>query len=371
MATAIDSLPNELLGEIVIFCATHCADAPLILSAVSRRFRSVAYGTPRAWSKLRLSPGSKGDKSSEEFLVPKAKLWFDRAGECSLDLFIDLAPAGAGFSNTTQTPYEFLVLTAFLYPRRSRIRTLSARCDTELKAYNFLDAIYDGCSSCHHPSLQNLRIRITSDIPGTVPTTWSPVFSSFDRFPTLQSLTLTNHVLPALPTPYLSNLHTLAIVRPLRAHPLPANKLRTLLESAPMLERLEIDSRIGVDRAGYSIQLHSLKKLVLRANNLPFLLSVVVPGNQLESLLLVDLDGRRPDAASELGEALEAQDDDFFESLRLLKICSVSFHPNHASETTWSKVARRMKVFSGLIVGDSYRDGDRIWADWDWTSGWK
>ncbi|KAJ8084598.1 hypothetical protein PM082_003371 [Marasmius tenuissimus] len=346
MPTTIGSLPNEVLGNIFTFCATYCADAPLILPAVSRSFYLVAHGTPRAWSKLRLGP-RKGDKTSEQYLVRKAELWFARAGHCSLDLFVDLTMVDAE-ENT-----RFLTLTGLLSSHRPRIQTLNVQSNTELKGYEFLDAVYHNHSSTSS-SLQSLRIRITSDIPDTVPATWSPVFNSFDMFPALQSLKLTNHILPASPISNLSHLRTLTIFRPLRAHPLPAVKITTLLESAPMVERLEIDSRVGVDRARHPIELNSLRELVLRTNNLPFVLSLINPGAELDELRLTDLDGRRRDAAVELGIALEAKDSGVFTNLGLVEVSAVSFPSNDATEAVWSEIVGRMSDPRGFRITNSF-----------------
>ncbi|KAK1229773.1 hypothetical protein PQX77_007150 [Marasmius sp. AFHP31] len=352
MPTTIGSLPNEVLGNIFTFCATYCADAPLILPAVSRTFYLVAQGTPRAWSKLRLGP-RKGDKISEQYLIRKAELWFARAGHCSLDLFVDLTMVDA------EEDTRFLTLTGLLCSHRPRIQTLNVQSNTELKGYEFLDAVYHNHSSTSS-SLQSLRIRITSDIPDTVPATWSPVFNSFDMFPALQSLKLTNHVLPASPISNLSHLRTLTIFRPLRAHPLPAVKIATLLESAPMLERLEIDSRVGVDHARHPIELNSLRELVLRTNNLPFVLSLINPSAELDELRLTDLDGRRRDAAVELGNALEAKDSSVFTNLGLMEVSGVSFSSaNDATEAVWSEVMGRMSDPRGFRIVNPY-GGDTL-----------
>ncbi|KAF9270728.1 hypothetical protein L218DRAFT_53628 [Marasmius fiardii PR-910] len=367
MSATIHDLPNEVLGKIFELCATFCADAPIILSAVGRRFKLVAYNTPRAWSKLRLTPEG-GNVVHEKGLVRKTGLWFSKAGACSLHLFIDLTAVSELGARADGNAFKRIpLLTAVLGHQRSRIQALNLRSDTELKAYDFLDAIYKPFSSPSSTgiprSLQDLRICIISDIPPVAPTTWSPVFDSFDRFPALQSLKLTNHVLPAIPTPNLSSLRSLVISRPLRAHPLPLNKLAILLKSAPVLERLDIESRIAKSHnANTPIDLKSLKTLALRGNNIPSVLSLLALGPVLGAIRVVDLDGRRPKAAIELGTALDLQTDEVLKNLRSLEISGVSFHLD-TSENLWRTIICRMKDLRYLMLDDLYGSGGKTVVD--------
>uniref|UniRef100_A0A0W0FMB5 F-box domain-containing protein n=1 Tax=Moniliophthora roreri TaxID=221103 RepID=A0A0W0FMB5_MONRR len=341
--TGILSLPFEILGVVCGHCTSYNADAPLILSLVNRTFHAVVHGTPRAWSKLKLSQS----QGSERSLVRKAGLWFARACECGLDLFVDI---------TGDQTLPFLI--AFLSHHRENILTLNVQSTTELKAYDFLDAIFPSKpTSCptHPAHLRNLRLRITSDITQAAPSSWSPVWNSFDRFPGLRSLKLTNHILPALPTPNLSSLHTLCILRPLRAPPLATHKIARLIRSAPMLEVLEVDTRISVTPGVEGgIETNRLQKLSLRTNNLPSVLSLVAPAT-LEELRLIDLDGRRVGAAFQLGAAVKRIS---LGRLRSLEVSGVSFTSNGAENWQWC--INHMGKLESMSISDFHGDSSNL-----------
>ncbi|KAK7058589.1 hypothetical protein VNI00_002225 [Paramarasmius palmivorus] len=339
--TGIHTLPPEILGDIFAHSTSYNADAPLVLSLVCRNFHRVVHGTPRAWSKLKLTQTQGGERS----LVRKAGLWFVRAHECGLDLFVDI---------TGDQSFPFLI--AFLSHHRENILTLNVYSTTELKAYDFLDSLFPSDSYPTHPAhLRNLRLRITSDITQATPSSWSPVWNSFDRFPGLMSLKLTNHILPALPTPNLSNLRTLCILRPLRAPPLATHKIVRLLRSAPQLEVLEVDTRISVSPGqDVAIEMEKLQKLSLRTNNLTHVLGLVLP-LALEDLRLSDLDGRRVGAASQLGAAVKRIP---LGNLHFLDISGVSFTSD--SVDIWQRCINDMSQLTSMSISDFHGDSSGL-----------
>ncbi|KAF5368498.1 hypothetical protein D9758_002143 [Tetrapyrgos nigripes] len=361
MSVNITSLAPEILGEIFQHCSFYCSDAPIILAGVSQAFCRAAHGTPCAWRKLRLSL-----TSDERRLVRKAAFWFNRAGSCSLDLFVDITATEESQSSVSDKPiaelYPFLV--AFLRHHRPRIQILNVRSDTELKAFHFIDAIYSSTELPSRPDLQlqSLRIRITSDIP-VAPSTWSPVFESFSQLPGLQSLKLTNHVLPALNTPTIAHLRFLTISRPLRAHPLPVHKILRIIGSTPALERLEVDSRImkqPLSELAQYTNIPLLKSLSLRTNNLSYMLNLIATPS-LEKLYLDDLDGKRPTASQELSAALEELSDKVgftgepasgLSCLDTLEVEGVSFSAGSGdiSMDQWELCIRRMSSLTRLMI---------------------
>ncbi|THV01443.1 hypothetical protein K435DRAFT_402405 [Dendrothele bispora CBS 962.96] len=366
-ATDITSLPAEILGEIIRHCSFYCADAPIILASVNRLLYDVAHGTPCVWSKLRLSLSN-----DERRLVRKAGLWFTRSGSCLLDLFVDVAATSE--DSPTDSPerpiaevYHFLV--AFLRHHRPQIQTLNVKSDTELKAFHFIDAIYSSSyfpPANQHLQLQSLRIRITNDIP-QAPSTWSPVFESFSHLPSLQSLKLTNHVLPALNTPTIANLRYLTISRPLRAHPLPVHKILRIISSTPALTQLEIDSRImkqPLSELTQYMTIPELESLSLRTNNLPYLLRLLGTSS-LKKLYLKDLDGKRVTANQELGLALKELSErtvtpdglaDGLSNLHTLEITGI-IPGDERMDHDWELCIRRMIKLERLVISDFDAEG--------------
>ncbi|KAK7465526.1 hypothetical protein VKT23_005500 [Stygiomarasmius scandens] len=363
----ITSLPTEILGEIIRQCSLYRADAPVILANVNRLFYDAAHGTPRAWTRLRLSLSD-----DERCLVRKAGLWFSRAGSCMLDLFIDVAASEHSLTRVPEKPiaeiYHFLV--AFLRHYRPRIQILNVRSDTELKAFHFIDAIYSSSylPPNQHLQLESLRIRITNDIP-LVPSTWSPVFESFSHFSGLQSLKLTNHVLPALDTPTIANLRFLTISRSLTAHPLPPEKILRLVGSTPALTQLEINSRImrqPISELRQYTTIPALESLSLRTNNLPYILRLL-GSPSLKKLCLKDLDGRRATAGQELSLALKELSKkavtsdgiaDGLSNLHTLEIAGVTgLHGDEWLDGYWEQCIRRMTRLERLVISDFNGEG--------------
>lgn len=361
-ASPICTLPPEILGEIFCQCSSFNADAPLILAVVSRHFNQVAYSDIRAWRKLRLRLGS--GLGTEQSQIRKAGLWFRQSGACSLDLFLNITnpPNGRRTMGSERewfsSSYSFLA--AFLRFHRSRIRALTLRSDTELKAYHILDAISASRPVCSCTSLQlySLHIQITNEIP-PVPSGWSPVFDSFSLFPRLDSLKLINHILPALSTPNILHLRNLSIIRPLTAPPLPAHKIIRMISSAPSLVHLDIDSRISVGSIPDSStqnDIPSLKSLSLRVNNLSSLLNLLA-STTLENLCLTDLDGGRHFAGENLGmENLMRElitKDGQNRGLDLLKTLEISGIPcAEPSNVQWDWCIRHLPRLEALVVKD-------------------
>lgn len=170
IVSPLSKVPPEILGEIFYQCSLYASDAPLALSAVCSRFRSVALTTPQIWRRLRLVVNSEDELAQA---TAKAKRWFSLAGTCSLDLYIDLSAL------TTTTPIQSLSdlgtmpshlgssplvelqkdgfeasgrvgcdckgvrnLQVLLHSHSGRIQSLALRFVTQLDAQAFLQAIY-------------------------------------------------------------------------------------------------------------------------------------------------------------------------------------------------------------------------------------
>lgn len=370
----IYTLPPEILGEIFYHCTSFNADAPLILAVISRYFHQVAYSDIRVWRKLRLRLGL--GTRTEQSQIRKAGLWFRQSGasSCSqaLDLFLNITNPPSDGHRTMASEREWFAssysfLAAFLRFYRSRIRALTIRSDTELKAYYILDAVSALKPveiSCMSLQLHSLHIQITNDIP-PVPNGWSPVFQSFSLFPRLDSLKLINHILPALSTPNILHLRNLSIIRPLTAPPLPVHKIIRMISSAPSLVHLDIDSRISVGpipESSLSAQseIPPLKSLSLRVNNLPSLFRLLA-SSTLENLSLTDLDGERHSAGENLGMVMQnlmrelipkdgSQTSRGLDLLRTLKISGIRCAGSSSGQWDWC--IRHLPRLEALVVKD-------------------
>lgn len=331
MDSPIKQMPEEILGEIFYRCSLHCADAPIVCSAVSRIFRRVALNTPRIWRRLRLSPPRQADWVS----VHKADLWFAMSGVCLVDVYVDMSkpssqPLGTLGTVLSNDDRQVPLVQALLNRHSSKIRSLALRTTTEAQAQPLFTSLYvpsenSSLLSPCPPPLRKLTFHVTAvDLNNAAhPTTESMTDSPLSQLlPSLACLKLTNHTLRCLPIEIMHNLTTLTIIRPLRAPPLAACSIFLALRTAHKLEHFELDSRVDLhddqplppihtaapddpeaDSESGMIDSPSLVQVTLRMNNMPALLSrLVVP--QLRTLSLKDLDGNRAGGAEEMGKAL-------------------------------------------------------------------
>ncbi len=348
-------MPPELLGDIFYHCAHYCPDAPVILSMVCKRFRSVVLSTPRAWTSLRLSVSQRGERE----VIRKAGLWLSLAGACCVDLYIDIEGQTTSFAES----HQFLV--AFLQHNTARIGYLNVRSQTEKAAHSFLRALY--CPLPFSPSssqlpLKTLRIRISGDKPGPpAASAASSVFHSLTLLPQLKSLQLTNHLLPSVYTPDLHNLQALSVVRPLRAPPISLTQLLQIIQAAPCLHELEVSARV-VDSTHpelpSELYLPTLKRLSLRTNRVPLLLEAfILPA--LEELRINDLDGKRVGATSELVRSLEVLNSKLQAhgcsewSVKILEFMGLILHWENEDVQTWEWCLGRMKRLEDIYMTSS------------------
>ncbi|KAJ6497508.1 hypothetical protein C8R45DRAFT_983124 [Mycena sanguinolenta] len=341
--TTISTLPHELLGVVFTELATVSPTAPLVLAAVSRLFRHVAYTTPSVWSHLSLDGGS--DESS------KATLWFQLSKAHHVDVQIDLAGVARPAHGTENTTAEKEVPAAVeaLQVHTHRIDSLSVRADRQAQAHAALAAIYAGSDRGVRPNgaaLRSLRIRATRRaVPGVS-------LVALPAIPSLVELKTTNIPLRALLSLELVNLQSLRLVQPLLSAPMAVNDIVELVRGIPGLRRLQVNGRIAdPPRGGTDAEpcfLEQLEALHVRANNVVTLLDqFVVPA--LQVLHIDDLDGKRVNASGEMGEALHrllvrirlGKGEVRTNKLRVLELAGVEVEQ---SAPVWQWCTQRMKL---------------------------
>lgn len=317
----ISKLPAEILGEIFSHCASSCSDAPLILSAVCRTFHSAARVSPQIWGRLRLSISEEAD--IDRGAARKAEMWFSMAGARTLDVSVEIPKASPILDECHTLVYargaQVPVLSSVLHQRRERIRSLALRAYTERQAHSFLDSICAPSSSKNVAddalTLRRLTLLITSDL---LPIEEQQIPAFIPLLSSLTDLNLTCPSLPNITAANLNNLQTLAIIRPIRSHPLPLESIVDVLRASHVLVRFELETRLDLpletspsttpfDPSEFHhselITMPALTHLSLRTNNNPVLLSrLVVP--DLHTLHLNALDGKRPGRAEETAAAL-------------------------------------------------------------------
>ncbi|KAE9388743.1 hypothetical protein BT96DRAFT_835814, partial [Gymnopus androsaceus JB14] len=86
-------LPKETLSEIFIRCLPEdryavrsVAEAPLLLTAVSREWRQAAIGTPALWSSLHLYLPSELSSQTVHERIIGSTLWLDRTGSLPVSI---------------------------------------------------------------------------------------------------------------------------------------------------------------------------------------------------------------------------------------------------------------------------------------------
>ncbi|KAF8900887.1 hypothetical protein CPB84DRAFT_1680202, partial [Gymnopilus junonius] len=94
----IRRLPNDVLCEIFYHCLpTHrnsilrADEAPLLLTRISNRWRSLALSSPRLWAQLYISFFDLQRKKTFEVLTQRAEVvkdWLGRSGTCPLSISI-------------------------------------------------------------------------------------------------------------------------------------------------------------------------------------------------------------------------------------------------------------------------------------------
>ncbi|CAK5279319.1 unnamed protein product [Mycena citricolor] len=327
-AIGIGALPLELLGEVITHCSTSHWAAPLILGAVSRLLRDVAFRTPTSWRTLKLKEGDDPEK---------AHLWFSRSGACSIDLHIQL--------DGKDTPES--LLAPILFPLH-RIGSITLNVQTQLQASQALACMY------HEPiALRTLRICATSQ--DALPVANPPTFPALSG---ITHLEVTNVVLSSLPGLDLRSLQSFCLAQPLVSSPISGDDVLALLHFAPGLRKLFIEARLTEPSAAEmnsdheeeeeeTLHLPELEALELRANNIiPVLDHLTVPS--LTDLRIKDFDGRRAGASEELGASLhrllvrmelgegKIKNND----LHRLEVAGLSVDQTHEA---WERCLRKMK----------------------------
>ncbi|KAF5328345.1 hypothetical protein D9619_013307 [Psilocybe cf. subviscida] len=241
----ISSLPHELLGLVITHASLDNPSAPLRLAGVSRTFHRVAMSTPGAWTKLSLcTTGTSDLQMTDPEVIPwravrKAKMWFQRAGACTVDVDVEMgqisqppksADCHASSVNdldrgymcedeaASQEEWGILLLPHVLSSFQHRIRSLVLHTTTPGEAQAFFDAVYslapsefgphelpletlilvaatDGAShargSTHLDRVPALKVRPP---PGSI----SDALCR-NNFSRLEHLTFVNHLLPLSP----------------------------------------------------------------------------------------------------------------------------------------------------------------------------
>ncbi|KAJ7465812.1 hypothetical protein B0H11DRAFT_2240078 [Mycena galericulata] len=162
----IRRLPSELLAEIFLFCRTNSMhtkgysiidvrEAPMLLSHVSARWRAVSVGTPMLWDLPR-------------FTSSISQIWPLHSPPADEDCF------------------------QFFTTLRHRLHHLSIN----LGHKDVVDHVKFSPASTILPVLSSLDIIVDDDGPGQLAT----IMASFQRAPSLRSLTLNAYFSPVVPT---------------------------------------------------------------------------------------------------------------------------------------------------------------------------
>jgi hypothetical protein len=334
-APTISTLPHELLGEIFTQYASICPDAPIVLGAVSRLFRHVAYTTPTTWSHLALSDAD-GSR--------KATLWFKLSKACRVDVQIDMARVGRLDHGVDALAVKASVALQTLRFHTNRITSLCLRTDTQAQARAALATIYsDIPPTC--TALRSLRISAAvAPAPGSQ--------LAFPAIPSITGLESTNVTLALLPSLDLGKLRNLRLVQPILSAPVVADDILELVHVAPGLRRLQVEARIA-DPSGAPTGAElcfppQLIELHLRANNVVALLDrFIVPA--LRVLHLNDLDGKRANASADIGAALHrllvrmelGEGNVVSNELRVFELIGVEVERKDA---VWERCLQRMKA---------------------------
>ena len=362
----IDAIPPELLGEIFAHTASLDPDAPLTLAQVSRTFHCVVRTTPHAWTTLRLV--SSQDPREEWHATRKAAHWFDMAGGCTLDLYVEMKPrprtsplvitahGRSGESEVLSEDAWERALPHVLHDFQHRIQTLEIHSTTIDEARHFFTRLYpfESLESVEEEWVQlplreiylhTLQTCGNTSSHGSFPHQKHHPFSgtfpslSQPRFSHLEKVNLVNHYLPTISPSNLRNLRSLCITYPLRFTPIPMQTLLQVMQAAPRLEILEVEARVvdsspmppspviptsdnlsrspptsdaPVSCSSNMSSNHAELNLITLPNLTHLSLRVNnLPGllkhlllPSLRTLRLDDLDGKRPGAASQTGEVL-------------------------------------------------------------------
>ncbi|KAK7057688.1 hypothetical protein R3P38DRAFT_2842496 [Favolaschia claudopus] len=291
------TLPAELLGEVFTAYASVFPDAPIVLGAVSRRVRSVAFSTPSVWSHLEL--GDRDDDSK------KAALWFEQSKAHHVNVQINLSHSGRPQQHgVSETAEKTLAVSKTLQSHTDRITSFCVRSETPSQAQTTLAAIYSELAEANaNVALRTLSINAATSSSSPSPATLKP----FPCISTIVELDVNNIPITALLNVGLNTLRSLRISQSLVSTPMAVDDIVELIRLAPQLRRLDLDGRIADPTAGTSdleqCFLPHLSVLHLRANNIIALLDhLILPS--LRVLHLNDLDGRRANASVEMGTAL-------------------------------------------------------------------
>jgi len=333
----ISTLPHELLGEVFTECASVFPDAPIVLGAVSRLFRHVAYTTPSAWSHLQLS----GDGNK------KAALWFELSKAYHVDVQIDMARVGRSEHGVNTTAEKVPSAVETLRLHTDRIASLCLRTDTQVQVHAALAAIYSDVPATR-TALRSLRISAaTAAAPGPL--------LAFPAIPSLIDLETTNIALITLPSLDLGSLQSVRLVQPLLAAPVAADDILELIRVAPGLRRLHVEARIA-DPTGTAgpeqCFLPQLSELHLRTNNIVALLDrFAVPA--LHTLHLSDLDGKRANASADMGAALHRLivrtelgmgQGNVLKNTNELRVLELAGVEVECGDAVWQRCMQRMKL---------------------------
>ncbi|KDQ60130.1 hypothetical protein JAAARDRAFT_596618 [Jaapia argillacea MUCL 33604] len=217
-------LPPEILGEIFTLAANEENwRFPIIISRVSRRWRSIIYEYPRAWTLIPV--GSR-------MTLPRLQFWLERSGTCRLTVYVN------GISLEAEKLWP---MVDALVPHAIRIRAMSM--DVQFSVMERLLSEY----SLDLPILQVLNIRDSSwgRVDGChrtygIITTFKVAprlrFASIDRWiPAVDPHV--DHFFHALTTLYLGFVTT--------TYP----RVRQLLQCCPLLETLTLQVEYVLPRS--------------------------------------------------------------------------------------------------------------------------
>ncbi|KAJ3530262.1 hypothetical protein NMY22_g8651 [Coprinellus aureogranulatus] len=157
----VRNIPSEILREI--FCNTlperHCppmtfSDAPLSLTAVSRKWRDIALTTPRLWAAVHIVVNPQAQDGEVQIQMERVRNWFRLAGNSLLSVSV-----ASMIDHNILRPIERQLLDVILL-QWSRIRVLNLRTSDEvLNAFAF--------HQCSWPMLEKVVVDMDQIVDRT------------------------------------------------------------------------------------------------------------------------------------------------------------------------------------------------------------
>jgi hypothetical protein len=121
LLSGLRRMPDETLAHIFVYCLPElnaimrCSEAPLALGRICRRWRSIAYNTPKLWTSIHIFVPI--EREGSEFwpaLLDGMKAWLDRSGDLPLNISVAADPGSLEEEDKSVMEGAFTNLTVFI-----------------------------------------------------------------------------------------------------------------------------------------------------------------------------------------------------------------------------------------------------------------